>query len=262
MKILEEKYPIGSFKGQKSDGRYIDMNFYENLKILANRIVDDMTFMMVCFSSTLEVGTGKSVLMTQVGEAWTDIINSMHGLNLTFTKKNIVWRPKDLIKRSFEVPKYSCLLVDEWEDAHYWSELGMTLRQFFRKCRQLNLFIIIIIPNFFQLPAPYAIGRSIFAIDVKFQGDFRRGFYDFYDFEKKRDLYIRGKKTQNYRITKPSFNGRFFDGYGIPRDEYIKAKTADMRRMDEDGDVILNPDKIKYREKLDLIWALYKNRKF
>jgi len=138
MKILKEKYPLGSYKGQKSDGKYIDEYLYKNLCLLADKIVNDMTFLAIGFSSTLEVGTGKSVFFTQMGEAWTEIMNNKYKLNLKFDMNNIVFRPRDLIDRAFKLPKYSFLLLDEWEDAHYWSELGLTLRQFFRKCRQLN----------------------------------------------------------------------------------------------------------------------------
>jgi len=185
MKALIEKYPKGSFKYQKTDGRYIDSFLYQNLTMMAKKIVEDMTFLAVCFSSTLEVGTGKSVFCTQVGEIWSEIMEKVHGIKVPFDMNNVVFRPEELIERSFKVPKYSFLLLDEWEDSHYWGKLGMTLRKFFRKCRQLNLFIMIIIPNYFQLPLGYAISRSVFAVDVKFDENFNRGNYDFYNFKAK-----------------------------------------------------------------------------
>jgi len=185
MKILLDKYPKGSFKGQKSDGRYIDGYLYENLNLMAEKIINDMTFLGVCFSSTLEVGTGKTVFCTQVGEAWTDIINKKYNLNLEFTEKNLVFSPKDLIERAFQLPKYSFILLDEWEESSYWSELAIALRGFLRKCRQLNLFIMVIIPNWFQLPLSYAVSRRVFAIDVRFETGFIRAFFDFYSFESK-----------------------------------------------------------------------------
>lgn len=234
MKVLKEKYPKGTLKYQKSDGRYIDGFLYENLNLMADKIVDDMTFMGVIFSSTLEVGTGKSVLATQIGEVWSDLIKQKHGIDLNWGLKNLVWRPKELIDRAFQIPKYSFLLLDEWEDAHYWSELGTTLRQFFRKCRQLNLFIMVIIPNWFQLPMSYAISRSIFAIDVKFGDGFERGYFDFYGFEAKKDLYVRGKKFHNYHAAKPDFDGIFNDGYGVNEAEYRRKKREDMEKWDED----------------------------
>lgn len=259
MKILEEKYPKGTYKYQKTAGRYIEKYLYDNLRSLAEVIHRDMTFLGIGFSSTLEVGTGKSVLFTQIGEAWTDMINDIHGTDLKFTQKNIVFRPKDLIKRAFEVPQYSCIVVDEWEDAHYWSELAMTLRKFFRKCRQLNLFIIIIIPNFFQLPINYALGRSVFAIDVKFKGQFERGYFDFYDFNAKRDLFVKGKKIHNYHVTKASFHGEFEDGYGIPEKDYRKAKRDDMERIEYEEEV--KPVLSEFNIKIQIVKRLFDHRK-
>jgi len=235
MKILQERFPKGTLPGQITDGRYIDEAYYENLKVLAEVITKDMTFMAIVSSSTLEVGTGKSVFVQQSGEAWIHLVNTIHGLNLpNLNMTNIVFKPKDIIKRAFEVPRYSVLIVDEWEDAHYWSELGITLRQFFRKCRKLNLFMICIIPDWFQLPKGYAISRSVFAIDVKFEGEFERGYFSFYNFERKKDLYINGKKMYNYKASAPNFSGRFTDGYAVGREEYLTRKQEDLEKADSE----------------------------
>lgn len=247
MKILEDKYPKGTWKYQRSSGRYVDKNYYENLRILAKKIVDDMTFFAVCSSSTLEVGTGKSVFMTQTGEIWSHLVKEIHGIDVEFKMDNVVFKPKDLIERSFKVPKYSCILLDEWEDSHYWSELGMSLRQFFRKCRQLNLFIIAIIPNFFQLPMNYAISRSVFFVDVRFEGEFERGYFRFYNYKKKKELYMKGKKFHDYNVVAPDFDGRFFQGYGIDEDEYRKAKYDDMINSEEEEKKKLSENDIKIK---------------
>lgn len=235
MKILEQRYPLGSLKSQKTPGRYIDGMYYENLKTLAEVIADDMTFLAIVSSSTLEVGTGKSAFVQQSAEAWISLVNQLHKVNIPdLSMKNIVFKPKDLIERAFEIPKYSVIIVDEWDDAHYWSELGVSLRQFFRKCRQLNLFIFVIIPNFFQLPPSYAITRSVFFVDVRFEGKFERGYFRFFSFDKKKDLYIYGKKTQNYECVKPDFMGRFADGYAVDDATYRKAKLKDMLESEKE----------------------------
>lgn len=228
VKILIDKYPLGTLKGQKSAGRYVNEYLYENLKPLAKNIVKDHNWLGVISSSTLENGTGKTVIATQIMEAYLDLVNQYHNTNLEMSMKNLVFTPKDLMTRAFEVPRFSGVIVDEWEDSNYWSDLGMSLRQFFRKCRQLNLFIIIIIPNFFQLPINYAISRSVFFIDVKFRGEFERGYFGFYSFLKKKELYIKGKKTMDYGVVKPDFEGRFTDGYGVDEKEYRDAKMKDM----------------------------------
>lgn len=233
MKILEAKYPLGSLPRQQSAGRYCDKNLHDNLDILAKAIGRDMTWMGILSSSTLEVGTGKSTIAQHICEAYLDLVNKYQGTNLELTMRNIIFRPKDIIQRAFKVPQYSCIIIDEWEDAHYWSELGVSLRQFFRKCRQLNLFILLIIPNFFQLPANYAISRSVFFIDVRFEGEFERGYFRFYNFDRKKDLYIKGKKTQDYGVVRANFTGRFTEGYVVDEKEYRAVKRRDLEKQEE-----------------------------
>jgi hypothetical protein len=251
MKYCIDKYPMGSFKGQRSPGKYMDAWLYKNLELYADKIVNDMTFLGIIYSSTLEVGTGKSVLATQIGEAWTEIMNKKYGLNLTFGVDNLAWKPKDLIDKATgnngfkKLPQYSYVLLDEWEDSNYWSELGVSLRQFFRKCRQLNLFIVCIIPNWFQLPLSYAVSRSLFAIDVKFNDKLDRGFFGFYNFPAKRFLYMNGKKQHNYKVNRPTFEGQFPDGYGVPEKEYREAKLRDLIQYEKE-----NPEKKDKRQLL------------
>ncbi len=245
MKYCIKKYPKGSFPNQQSAGRYIDETLHSNIEILAKKIVNDMTFLGIGFSSTLEVGTGKSVFFQSIGECYTELVNKIHKTNITFTEQNIVFRPKDLIDTALKLPKYSCIILDEWEDAHYWSILGMTLRQFFRKCRQLNLFILVIIPNFFQMPIGYAISRSIFAIDIKFEGEFERGFFEFYNFDNKKILYLKGKKYYSYDVQKANFIGRFTDGYAVGKEAYLKKKEKDLRDFEEEKDKKIDPKEIQ-----------------
>jgi len=236
MKILQEKYPLGSIPRQQSAGRYINKTYHANLEVLAKKIVEDMTFLQFISSSTLEVGTGKSVFAQQTAEAYTDLVNRKHNLNLEFSMKNVVFNSDELLERAFELPKYSCLILDEGDDldTHYYSQIAKTLRKFFRKCRQLNLFIIVILPNFFQVPAAYAITRSVCFVDVKFEAEFERGYFDFYSFNKKKKLYLKGKKYYDYGVVAPSFDGRFLDGYAVPEAEYRKAKHLDMLNDNQD----------------------------
>ena len=257
-KYCIEKYPMGSFKGQKTPGKFLDTWLYNNLELLAKKIVNDMTFLGIIYSSTLEVGTGKSVLATQMGEAWSDMMKKQHNIDLPYSVDNIVWKPKDLIEKSFQVPKYSYILLDEWEDASYWSELGMTLRQFFRKCRQLNLFMVCIIPNWFQLPLSYAVSRSMFAIDVRFTDKLDRGLFAFYNFPAKRILYVAGKRGHNYKVVKPTFMGRFTDGYGVDEQTYREKKLQDMEEYDRENPVKKTKSMIEKETKVALLQRFQK----
>ena len=256
MKILEERYPLGTIPKQQTPGRYINETLNSNIKLLAKNITKDMTYFGIITSSTLEVGAGKSVFAQQIAESYLEFVRQLHKIDNKLSMKNLVFRPKDIIERSFQIPRYSVLICDEWEDLHYWSELGISLRKFFRKCRQLNLFMIIIIPNFFQLPMSYAISRSVFLIDVKFVGEFDRGYFSFYNFNKKKKLYIRGKKTQDYDIIKPNFTGRFVDGYVVDRGEYLIEKKKDLTEQEElEKKPEFNPTQLKR----ELFYTIYKN---
>lgn len=261
-KYAIEKYPKGSYPKQQSDGRYIEGYLKSNLDVLAKNIVNDMTFLGIIFSSTLEVGTGKSVFSQHVAEYWQEAMKTIHNIEIPFDINNIVFRPKDLIDRAFHVPKYSCIIVDEWEDSTYWSELGMTLRDFFRRCRQLNLFILVICPNFFQLPKNYAISRSVFAVDVRFEGEFERGYFRFFNFEKKRTLYIKGKKEENYYAINSDFKGRFVDGYVVGRQAYLDAKKKsfeeDAKQKEKDK---LTPAQIRMNIIRDVVPELMEKYK-
>lgn len=256
-----KQYPLSSSPAQRTEGRYMDGALYDNLKPLAKKIADNMTFTGIFCSSTFEVRTGKSVLTQQIGEAYMDLVNEYHGTNLKFTEKNIVFRPEKLIERAFELPKYSVLILDEWEDAHYWSKLGKTLREFFRRCGQLNLFILIICPNFFQLPRNYAISRSNFLIDVHYGPEFKRGFFRFYSAAKKKRLFIKGKKDEDYDVVSADFPGRFTggkgfknEGYAIDKELYDEIKAKDFEEAEEEDPTISS-----LNVKFDLFYTLYKN---
>jgi len=248
MKIFPERYPKGTFKGQKTDGRYIDGYLYENLRVYAKAIVRDMTFLGFISSSTLEVGTGKSCFVQQIGEAWESLLWDEHKIKRPLQLEAIVFKPEDLMDTSKKIPQYSIIILDEWEDSHYWSKLGITLRQFFRKCRQLNLFMVCIIPNFFELPRGYAVSRSAFFIDICFRDGFERGLFKFYSFPTKKRLYHKGKKEMDYGVVKPDFMGDFGDGYVVGREEYLEKKRKDLEGTEE----VIKPNDVKKRVYLGL----------
>jgi DNA-binding transcriptional regulator YiaG len=97
------------------------------------------------------------------------------------------------------------------------------------------------------LPINYAVSRSVFFVDVRFEGKFERGFFRFYSFKKKKDLYIYGKKTQNYECVKPDFIGRFTNGYVVDEKQYRAAKMKDM--IDSEKEVV-KPTELQIKAKI------------
>jgi hypothetical protein len=161
------------------------------------------------------VGNGKSTMAQQVACYLTWKINQLHQTNNTFTHKNVFFNSAELTKGSAELPKYSVILLDEGDDltTHGMKELAVRLKRYFRKCRQLNQIILLILPSFFELPKFYALSRSHFLINVSFEGEYDRGFFKFYGPLSKKILYLKGKKEWDYSAYPADFPGRFFSSY-------------------------------------------------
>lgn len=250
MKFAEEIYPKGIFKGQKTDGAYINQHLATNLDVYAKKIADDMHFTIIIAGND-SVGNGKSTIATHTGAYLTWKGNKQHKVNNTFTHKNMVFRANDLVKRSFELPKYSVIVLDEGDDLteHTMKDTTKQLKKYFRKCRQLNQILILILPMFFELPKFYALGRSHCLINVKFMGEFNRGFFDFYGPKQKKELYLKGKREWNYNATNSDFEGRFFGSYTFfpnPLKEdklYRQGKFYDM--TDDDGEELSTKDQLR-----------------
>jgi len=235
MKFAEELFPKGTFKGQKSDGGYIDGTLAENLNIYAEKIANDMHFLIIITGND-SVGNGKSTMATQVASYLTWKINKLHGANNTFTSENMHFRSIGLEQKTSKAPKLSVHVLDEGDDltTNWMKQTTQNLKKYFRKCRQLNQILILILPSFFELPKFFALSRSHCLINVKFQGRFDRGFFDFYGPKSKKLLYLKGKKEWNYDSYSKDFPGHFVSSYcffpnpDIETDKYKQKKYRDM----------------------------------
>jgi hypothetical protein len=81
-----------------------------------------------------------------------------------------------------------------------------------------NLFIILVLPSFFELDKYPALHRSVSLIHV-----YQRGRFSSYGYNKKKTLYIEGKKFYSYRTT-PDFIGKFPKYFTLDYEEYKKKK--------------------------------------
>jgi len=258
VKVCEKDFPMGSYKKQKTAGLYMDGILKDNLDILAEKIVDDQMFVILITGSGF-VRIGKSVLAQQVGKYLSYKVNELHKVKTDFTLKNITFKGNELQKKAIELPKYAVLDLDEGDDLveHYWSKLARDLRRFFRKAGQLNQFVILVLPDFFELPRAYAITRSTCLINVRFVGKFDRGFFNFYNFERKKQLYLKGKKYANYKAVKPNFFGRFENVYTVPEQEYRAKKQKDLEEAEEE--MVKTPNQIIKETQQDCFRKVYAN---
>lgn len=92
--------------------------------------------------------------------------------------------------------------------------------------RKKRLFIFIVLPSIFLLRMYMAVFRTRYGIHFYSPDGLERGFFKFYSYERKRELYINGKKDFNQAVVQPDFLGRCTntEGYFFDVEEYEKKK--------------------------------------
>lgn len=247
-RFAKEKYPLGTYKYQRAEGIPIHPDIAGLLSIYAEAILEDMQFIGLIAGGLGGVRMGKSTLAQNLGEYYTEEVNKNlkeKGINeVDFGINNIVFKIEELHERAEQLPKYSCLILDEGDDltVHHASAKMRELKSFFQKSGQLNLFIILILPNFFDFPKNLARDRSNFLAVVKFNHDhtkrkfFQRGFYDYFNSKDKNKLYQMGAKYNDLDAVKPTYKNCYFHGdYLVDEKEYREMKSKDFEKYSEDN---------------------------
>jgi hypothetical protein len=234
MKIFEDKYPLGSVKGQRTAGIYAHELLHENLKELASAIVRDNSFLILVSSQALSVRTGKSTFTQLMAEDWNFIMREEYKVNLDFDMRNIAFNADEFEKKAFALyerqQKFGVIILDESDDltGHSLSQEVKKIKRFLRKAGQLNLLMIMILPDFFEFPKSIAVNRSVALITVDYGEHFERGHFKFFDFKSKKKLYIKGKSFNDYGVSNCTFKGEFTGQYLVNEEEYRKEKYRDL----------------------------------
>lgn len=110
------------------------------------------------------------------------------------------------------------------------SLINRTLISMLAEIRQRNLFVFVVMPTFFDLDKYVALWRSRALIHIYLHENFERGFFSFYNIDRKKDLYINGKKYYSYskRMAEPNFSGRFTSYFPLDMEEYKKKKRESL----------------------------------
>jgi hypothetical protein len=181
---------------------------------------------------------------------------------------NIIFSGDELIKTA-TYSKPSVFVYDEaraeLDAKKTLSKVSKVLQDFFAECGMLNHFLILILPDFFELNKRIAISRSECLINVflrkeeeEYEGNKilrrKRGRFFFYGEKKKKLLYILGKKNNDdYDIVKSDFWGSFENQWIINKEAYDAKKLTFLRRARNEE------ARNKYKDQRDaLIRILYK----
>jgi len=230
-------------KGKNKAGFYMEDVLKSNLDIYVKNAMRDWDFVIVV-SGGGQVRVGKSVLALQIAYYWKDQMKKVHNVDVPFNlKDNIIFRGEDLIKQGNYLGKkypHSPLIFDEagadLQSTKWQHKATQDVKDFLRECGQYNLFTILVLPEFFNLPKGIALSRSdallnVFVLPNK-EGIWDRGFYNFYSRPNKKLLYLYGKRDLNYTAYKKDFHGRFYNNYPINEQEYRNAKQIALKNRE------------------------------
>lgn len=222
VKVFADRFPVGT-QGNVTDGYYMDGILQKNFDLAKEEIKKDWDMVFVLDG---QEGAGKSVLAQQIG----------YYCDPQLELKRIVFSPDDFKKQVINCKrKNACIIFDEayggLSSRKAMSDVNQGLVSMLAEIRQKNLFVIIVLPTFFDLDKYVALWRSRALVHV-YADRFKRGYFKFFSYNKKKKLYVNGKKFYNYNVAQPDFIGRFTNFYPIGDKEYREKKRKSLRAYD------------------------------
>lgn len=207
---------------------YLDGTLYKNLARAKEDIVNDDRDYMFVVDGRERIG--KSVFAMQMA----------FFLDNTLTLDRITFTAAEFKAAVLKAEAGQAVIYDEamtgLSSKDTMSRVNKSLIEMMAEIGQKNLFIILVIPSFFELAKYAAIHRSDALIHIeRGEEDGKRGYFKFYNHDTKIFLYQDGKKYYNYKGTKYNFHGRFTNAYVIDERAYRakKAKSLSQKGADE-----------------------------
>lgn len=204
---------------------YMDGYLKKNLDT-AKAVVKKDWDMVFVFDGT--EGSGKSVFAMQCAFYFDN----------TFALDRVVFTPEEFKKAIVNAKPYQAVVYDEaytgLSSRATMSMINRTLISMLAEIRQKNLLVCVCMPTFFDLDKYVALWRSRALLHIYTGEKFERGFFSFYNTNKKLQLYIKGKKFYSYGLEKPNFRGRFTNFYVLDQAEYREKKKKSLIKREEE----------------------------
>lgn len=177
----------------------------------------------------------------------------------SFKADNVVFTPDEFIKAVDKAKPKTAIVWDEFvmgglgDDAM--TQIQRTLIKKMVTMRKKNLYIFLVIPYIFMLRTYFAVGRSRMLINVFSPDGLTRGKWKLYNYQRKKDLYFKGKKFFEYKVPHTLMGdfGNYTNWNIIDDKEYQKRKDQAMKSIDV---MSLGKREQKYREALKNIVVL------
>lgn len=202
---------------------YIDPITLKELERIKHAVINkDRDFVMVIDG---EEGAGKSVLAQQFAKF----------LDPEFNIDKVCFNADQFIAQLKHCKMNSCIVLDEaFSSANSratLTEVNRGLVGVATEMRQRNLFVIIVIPSFFDLDKYFALWRCRALFHVYFDKKGGRGQYIIFPKSKKKYLYLTGKKFYDYsKPASPYPPCKFPNVYTIDEDDYRRKKSEAFKK--------------------------------
>lgn len=187
--------------------------------------------------------SGKSTLAQQIAKE----------LDPNFNIDCICFNAEDFSKKILTAPKFSAIILDEaFMDVNAKDSMSKVTRELAglaTEMGQLNLFVIICIPSYFDLLKYFAIFRTFSLFHVYFDENYNRGQVIVFPWEEKKNLFVLGKKFYDYRTVKSPYPPiAFVERYEVDEAEYRKRKMDALHmRAESDDKTSMWSDSLKQR---------------
>jgi len=178
-----------------------------------------------------------------------------------FDLNHIAFTSEEFVRITNNCPDYSAVILDESFQS---MNARVTMTKAFLRIvnhlqiiRQKHLFILLCLPNFFDLSKNVAIFRSSHLFITYSSQEGRRGSFMAFSRDNKRRLYIKGSKFLDYNAIQSNFRGGYTMNKNVLSETaYEKLKLAHLRSQEKD---LLKPTSDSKRD--DAIVALYNKKK-
>ena len=222
-------------------------SLYDNLMILKKAVSRDWDF-KILISGDGMTRTGKTTIASQIGIT----------LDPTFNLDRVIFRGDKLINESVRLgEKYGkgiAVLYDEAKEGldskKAMNSYSQNIVDYFSECGAMNQYLIIVLPEFFDLNKTVALNQSVCLINCYTKKNFERGYFGFFSRRSKRYLYIKGKKFNDYSCQKPTFEGTFNKYFPLDKEGYDKMKLENLRAIRKSQEKPLSKNEQKWKKRL------------
>lgn len=244
--------PLPLFQGELSSTNH---RLQQQLDFTRKCLEDDWDMLWI-ISSNGKPGPGKSTLASQLAK----YIDDNFGMN------QCVFSGKLLVKEGVsQNHKLFSIVYDEAKEGlnkkRQMTEYYHNIETFFDECRQFNPFLILCVPNLFDLPKSIVVSRASAVINVVFSTNEKemkrvRGEYHFYGEQAKKKLYLQGVKQEDYNASSYDFRGAFPNWMPFSKEAYRSKKAEASRHR---INVTQDPERRWYTKLLRLINSIHVN---